>query len=297
MNILILSRSSSLYSTKRLVESSARRGHNVRIVDYMRCYINISCGRPSLYFGDRPIDSADAVIPRIGASVTNYGATIVRQLEILGYFCVNQSSSIVNSRDKLKSIQILSKEGIPLPNTGFSSDNKDMDQVIEKVGSTPLIVKLLQGTQGQGVLLADSKKTAKAIMSAFMQLDAESLVQEFIKESSGVDIRAIVIGDQVVAAMKRVAPEGEFRSNLHQGGHPSPVKLTDFEEKVAIKASRILNLSISGVDFMRTKNGPLVLEVNSSPGLQGIENCTGIDVAMKMILFVEQEMKRIRERN
>ncbi len=297
MNIFILSRSPNLYSTKRLLESFVRRGHNVRIVDYMRCYINISSGKPSLYFEGRRMNPADAVIARIGASVTTYGATIVRQLEILGYYCVNKSSSIVNSRDKLKSIQILSKEGIPLPDTGFSSDDKDMEQVIDKIGSVPLIVKLLQGTQGQGVILAESKKSAKAIMSAFVQLNSDSLVQEFIKESSGVDIRAIVVGDEIVAAMKRVAPAGEFRSNLHQGGHAFPITLTPNEEEIVIKASNILKLSISGVDFMRTKNGPLILEVNSSPGLQGIENCTGIDVAMKMVLFVEQELKRIKRIN
>jgi len=290
MDILILSRSKGIYSTSRLAEAGSHRGHRVRVVDYMRCYMNIATQNPTVYYGGQELGKADAIIPRIGASATSYGTAVVRQFEMMNYYCVNTSNSIINSRDKLKSLQILAKNGISFPNTGFASHTKDIQGVIEKVGTVPLVMKLLQGTQGHGVLLAETRKSAEAVMSAFGQLDADIMVQEFIKESAGTDIRALVIGDQVVASMKRVAPEGEFRSNMHQGGEAHPIKLTEKESLVAVNAVKTLNLSVAGVDFMRSKNGPLVLEVNSSPGLQGIESCSGIDIADKIIDFIENSV-------
>ena len=289
MNILILSRNKNIYSTNRLVEVGSQRGHIVRVIDYMRCYMNITSEKPAVYFGGEFIEEADAIIPRIGASVTSYGTAVVRQFEMMDCYCINSANAILNSRDKLKSLQILTRKGISLPNTGFASHTKDIQRVIEKVGSVPLVMKLLQGTQGHGVVLAETRKAAEAVMSAFRQLDADIMVQEFIKESAGTDIRALVVGNKVVAAMKRIASDGDFRSNVHQGGEAIPVTLTDHEIDVAIKVVKILNLSIAGVDFMRSERGPLILEVNSSPGLQGIENCTGIDVAEKIYHFIEQE--------
>ena len=288
MNILILSRNKNLYSTHRLAEAGAQRGHVVRVVDYMRCYMNITSEKPAVYFGGEALGRADAIIPRIGASVTSYGTAVVRQFEMMDCYCVNSANAILNSRDKLKSLQILARKGISLPDTGFASHTKDIEGVIEKGGSVPLVMKLLQGTQGHGVVLAETRKAAEAVMSAFRQLDADIMVQEFIKESAGTDIRALVVGNQVVAAMRRIASEGEFRSNVHQGGETVAIELTDREVQVAVDTVKILDLSIAGVDFMRSQRGPLVLEVNSSPGLQGIESCTGVDVAAKIYQFIEQ---------
>ncbi len=294
MNILILSRNKNIYSTNRLAEAGNRRGHTVRVVDYMRCYMNIISEKPAVYFGGEALGKADAIIPRIGASVTSYGTAVVRQFEMMDCYCVNSANAILNSRDKLKSLQILAREMISLPDTGFASHTKDIQGVIEKVGSVPLVMKLLQGTQGQGVVLAETRKAAEAVMSAFRQLDADIMVQEFIKESAGTDIRALVVGNEVVAAMRRIASEGEFRSNVHQGGETVAVELSKQEMQVALDAAKILNLSIAGVDFMRSKRGPLVLEVNSSPGLHGIENCTGVDVAAKIYQFIEKEILNSR---
>ena len=290
MNILILSRSQSLYSTNRILEVGLERGHDIRVVDYMRCYMNIESENPLVYYGGESLDNSSVIIPRIGASVTSYGTAVVRQFELMGCYCVNTSDAILNSRDKLKALQILSNRGISLPDTGFASHTKDIEGVIEKVGSVPLVMKLLQGTQGHGVVLAETRKAALAVMSAFRQLDADIMVQEFIKESAGTDIRALVVGDEVVASMRRIAPRGEFRSNLHQGGEMVPIKLTGRERRIAVDAARILKLSIAGVDFMRSERGPLVLEVNSSPGLQGIEACSGVDVAKKIFQFIEKRM-------
>ena len=287
MKIFILSRNSNLYSTSRIVEAGRERGHMVRVIDYMRCFMNITAKKPTVYYGGESLQKADAIIPRIGASNTFYGTAVVRQFETMNCFCVNPSISISNSRDKLRSMQILAEAGINMPVTGFASHTKDIEGVIESVGSTPLVMKLLQGTQGQGIVLAETRKAAESVMSAFRQLDADIMVQEFIKESGGTDIRAFVVGDEVVASMKRIAPEGEFRSNVHRGGTMEKVQLTSEEENMAVNASRILGLSIAGVDLMRSNRGPLILEVNSSPGLQGIETCSEVDVAEKIILHIQ----------
>ena len=287
MNIFILSRNKNLYSTSRLVEAGNKLGHNVRVVDYMRCYMNITSRKPTIFYGGESLGKVDSVIPRIGASNTFYGTAVVKQFEMMDSYCVNTSDAIANSRDKLRSLQILAEAGINMPITGFASHTKDIEGVIESVGSTPLIMKLLQGTQGQGIVLAETRKAAESVMSAFRQLDADIMVQEFIIESGGTDIRAFVVGDEVVASMKRIAPDGEFRSNVHRGGTMEKVQLTSEEENMAVKASRILGLSIAGVDLMRSNRGPLILEVNSSPGLQGIESCSEVDVAEKIILHIQ----------
>ena len=290
MNIFILSRNKNLYSTSRLVEAGNDLGHNVGVVDYMRCYMSIASRKPTIYYGGESLGKVDAVIPRIGASNTFYGTAVVKQFEMMNSYCVNTSDAITNSRDKLRSLQILGEAGINMPITGFVSHTKDIEGVIESVGSTPLIMKLLQGTQGQGIVLAETRKAAESVMSAFRQIDADIIVQEFIKESAGQDVRAFVVGDKVVASMKRIAPEGEFRSNVHRGGTMERIQLTEEEEVLAVNASRILGLSIAGVDLMRSNRGPLILEVNSSPGLQGIEACSRIGVAEKIITFIQNKL-------
>ena len=287
MNIYILSRNKNLYSTSRLVESGKKRGHDVRVIDYMRCYMNNTSHNPIVYYGGQSLSKPDVVIPRIGASNTFYGTAVVRQFEMMDSYCLNPSVSITKSRDKLFSLQILAREGIDMPVTGFASHTKDIKSVIEKVGNGPLVIKLLQGTQGQGIVLAENRKAAESVMIAFRQMDVDIMVQEFIEESSGTDIRAFVVGDKVVAAMRRIAPEGEFRSNVHRGGRTEKIDLTEDEIEMSVNASKILGLSTAGVDLMRSKRGPLILEVNSSPGLQGIETCTGVDVADKIITLVE----------
>jgi len=291
MNIFILSRNKNLYSTSRLVEAGSSMGHNIRVIDYMRCYMNITASKPSIYYGGESLGKVDAVIPRIGASNTFYGTAVVKQFEMMGSYCVNTSDAIANSRDKLRSLQILAETGINMPITGFASHTKDIEGVIESVDSIPLIMKLLQGTQGQGIVLAETRKAAESVMSAFRQLDADIMVQEFIKESGGKDIRAFVVGDEVVASMERTAPEGEFRSNVHRGGTMENISLTAEEVEMAVNASKILGLSIAGVDLMRSNRGPLILEVNSSPGLQGIETCSNKNVAGKIISFIQEKAK------
>ncbi len=288
MNIYILSRNKNLYSTSRLVEAGIKRGHTMRVIDYMRCYMNITSQNPTVYYGGESLGSVDALIPRIGASNTLYGTAVVRQFETMKSYVVNSSISISNSRDKLRSTQILAEAGINMPITGFASHTKDIEGVIESVGSTPLIMKLLQGTQGQGIVLAETRKAAESVMSAFRQLDADIMVQEFIKESAGTDIRAFVVGSKVVASMKRNAPEGEFRSNVHRGSTIQKITLTNEESVIAVNAAKTLGLSIAGVDLMRSERGPLILEVNSSPGLQGIETCSKVDVAKSIILLIEK---------
>ena len=289
MKIFILSRNSNLYSTSRIEEAGRERGHVVRVIDYMRCYMNITSRKPVIYYGGESLKDVDAIIPRIGASNTFYGTAVVRQFETMDCHCLNPSISISNSRDKLRSMQILAEAGINMPITGFASHTKDIEGVIESVGSTPLVMKLLQGTQGQGIVLAETRKAAESVMSAFRQLDADIMVQEYIKESSGTDIRVFVVGNRVVAAMRRVAPDGEFRSNLHRGASVENITLTNEESQIAIRAASILGLNIAGVDLMRSDRGPLILEVNSSPGLQGIETCTNIDIAGQIINFIEKK--------
>ena len=291
MKIAILSRNKNLYSTNRLFNAGTKRGHRIDVIDYLRCYINIGENQTAIYYDGKKLGRYDAVLPRIGASQTSYGTAIVRQFEMIGDFVINKSDAIKSSRDKLRSLQVLAKYGIDMPITGYASHTMDIRDVIEKVGKTPLIMKLLQGTQGNGMVLAETMKAAESVMSAFKQVDADILIQEFIKESSGVDIRVIVVGKKVVAAMQRVAPEGEFRSNVHRGAATKHINLTPEEEEIAIKSTKILGLSVAGVDLMRSKRGPLVLEVNSSPGLQGIELLTGADVAGEIISFIESSLK------
>ena len=290
MRIGILSSNSKLYSTMRLKEAAAKRGHEVRVVDYTRCYMNITSHRPQVLLAGKAL-VFDAVIPRIGASNTFYGAAVVRQFEMMHTYPLNTSQAISRARDKLRALQLLARAGLGLPVTGFARSTKDIDGLIQLVGGAPPIIKLLEGTQGIGVVLAETDKAAESVMAAFIQLDANILVQEFIKEAGGADIRAFVIGDKVVAAMKRQGPEGEFRSNLHRGGTASPVKLTPEERSTAVRSAKILGLRVAGVDMLRSNHGPLIMEVNSSPGLEGIEQSSGKDVAAAIIAYLEKNAK------
>ncbi|HVM40122.1 MAG TPA: 30S ribosomal protein S6--L-glutamate ligase [Acidimicrobiia bacterium] len=288
MKIGILSRKHSLYSTSRLKEAAEERGHQVRVVDYLRCYMNITSRRPSVWYQGEELKDYDAVIPRIGASVTFYGTAIVRQFEVSGVFSVNESQAISRSRDKLRSLQLLARAGVGLPVTGIARSTKDIDGVLDAVGGPPVIVKLIEGTQGKGVVLAETKKAAESVIAAFRQLDGNILVQEYIKESGGADIRAFVVGKRVIAAIKRQGAEGDFRSNIHQGGTAERVKLTPEERAMAVRSARILGLNVAGVDLLRSNHGPVVIEVNSSPGLEGVETATGVDVAGKIVEFIEK---------
>ena len=287
MKIAVLSRDSSLYSTTRLKEAGEARGHEVRIVDYLRCYMNITSRKPQIFFQGKELEGFDAVIPRIGASHTFYGTAVVRQFEMLGTFTPNESQAITRSRDKLRSLQLLARAGIGLPVTGFAHSTKDIDGLLETVGGAPVVVKLLEGTQGVGVVLAETKKAAESVIAAFRQLDANILVQEYIKESGGSDIRAIVVGNRVVAAIKRTGAPGDFRSNLHRGGTAEKIRLTPEERSIAVRAARTVGLNVSGVDLLQSNHGPVVMEVNSSPGLEGVEGATNVDVAGKIIEFLE----------
>ncbi|WP_154224454.1 30S ribosomal protein S6--L-glutamate ligase [Marinicella rhabdoformis] len=291
MKIIILSRGPRLYSTKRLVEAAKQKGHEIRVVDSLRCYMNISSNKPTLHYKGEEISDIDAVIPRIGASVTFYGTAVLRQLEMMGVFPLNESVAITRSRDKLRSLQLLSRKGIGMPVTGFANSPDDIPDLIKMVGGAPLVIKLLEGTQGIGVVLAETKKAAESVIEAFLGLKANIMVQEYIKEAGGADIRCLVVGGKVVAAMKRQAKEGEFRSNLHRGGSATLVKLTPEERKTAVKAAQIMGLNVAGVDLLRAERGPVVMEVNSSPGLEGIESATGKDVAGMIIDFIEKTAK------
>jgi len=286
MKLGILSRKPSLYSTSRLREAALARGHKVRVIDFLRCTMGVRAKDPMVYYKGQPLH-LDAVIPRIGASVTFYGTAVVRQFEMMGVYSTAESQAIVRSRDKLRSMQLLSREGIGLPTTAFARSVKDTHGVIDLVGGAPLIIKLLKGTQGRGVVLAETRKAAESVIDAFRQLNANILVQEFIKEAGGADLRAFVVGERVVASMIRQAAPGEFRSNLHRGGSAQATKLSTQERRTALAAARALGLSIAGVDMVRSARGPLVLEVNSSPGLEGIEGATGIDVAGEVIEYAE----------
>lgn len=288
LNIVILSRNRSLYSTGRLVESAELKGHNVTVLDHLKCDIVIEQDNPTIYYKAEKIENIDAVIPRIGASVTFYGASVVRQFEMMGVATAVESQAFVRSRDKLRSLQILAKSDVGLPKTVFTNYSKEVKKIIDSVGGAPLIVKLLEGTQGYGVVLAPTKKAAESIIEAFHSMKARVIVQEFIEEAKGADIRAFVIGNKVVGAMKRQGKEGEFRSNLHQGGSGELIKLSRREREVALTAAKAMGLSIAGVDLLQSERGPLVLEVNSSPGLEGIEKTTNKDVAGGIIDFVEQ---------
>ncbi len=288
MKIAILSQNPNLYSTKRLREAGEEQGHDLRVVDYLRCYMNITSKKPTIVYRGKPLENFDAIIPRIGASRTFYGTAVVRQFEVMDVFSPNQSQAISRSRDKLRSMQILAREGVGLPITGFAHDAQDIDGLIETVGGAPLVIKLLEGTQGIGVVLAETYQAAKSVIEAFRGLDANILVQEFIKEAGGADLRCFVIGDRVIAAMKRQGAKGEFRSNLHRGGNAVKIDLSPEETDTAIRAARAMGLKVAGVDLLRSNHGPVVMEVNSSPGLEGIEKTTKIDVAGKIIEFVAQ---------
>ena len=291
MNIAILSRKPSLYSTGRLVQAAEGRGHAVRVLDTLRCTIHMGPGGPELHYHGKPVGPFDAVIPRIGASITFYGLAVVRQLEAMNVYCVNGSVAITRSRDKLRAHQLLAKKGIGLPVTGFAHMADSADDLIQAVGGPPLIVKLLEGTQGVGVVLCETKKAAESVIQAFRGMKAYLLVQEFIQEARGSDLRCFVVGDKVVAAMMRKGAEGEFRSNLHRGGSAEAVKITPAERRTAVESAKALGLRVAGVDILRSSRGPLVLEVNSSPGLQGIERATGKDVAGLIVQHIEKHAR------
>lgn len=291
MKIAILSRKKSLYSTTRLCEAIEARGHEAVVVDYLRCYMNITSHRPQVVYQGAPLE-VDAVIPRIGASYTFYGTAVVRQFEMMGTFTVNSSQAISRSRDKLRCLQILGGRGIGLPVTGFLHSGKDVGAVIDSVGGAPLVVKLLEGTQGIGVVLCENRKAAESVIEAFRGLDANILVQEYIKEAGGSDIRAFVVDGKVVAAMRRQGAPGEFRSNLHRGGSAERVKITPEERSTAVRSARAMGLRMCGVDLLRSNHGPVVMEVNSSPGLEGIEEATGIDVASSVVRYIERNAGR-----
>jgi len=290
MNIKILSRNASLYSTKRLVEAAKKRKHDVQVIDPLKCDLVIEKRNPNIYYKGEYILDTDAIIPRIGASVTFYGTAVVRQFEMMGAFSTIDSEALVRSRDKLRSLQVLSRAKIGLPKTVFTNYSRDVNGVIQQVGGTPLVIKLLEGTQGLGVVLAETKNAAKSVIEAFNGLQARVIVQEFIKEAKGADIRVFVVDGHVVGAMKRQGKEGEFRSNLHQGGSAEVIELTDEEEIAAIKAAKAMRLGVAGVDLLQSSRGPLILEVNSSPGLEGIEKATGKDIAKSIIQYIEKNV-------
>lgn len=288
MRVAILSRNTKLYSTRRLVEAAEQRGHDVHVLDHLKCYMDIASHDPAIHYRGKELDPFDAVIPRIGASVTFYGSAVVRQFEMMGTYCLNESVAITRSRDKLRSLQILSRAGIGLPVTAFAHSTDATSQLIEIVGGAPLVVKLLESTHGNGVVLCETRSAAEAIIEAFRGLNANFLVQEYVKEAGGADIRCLVIGNKVVAAMKRQAKADEFRSNLHRGGAASLIRLTPEERSTAVRAAQRMGLNVSGVDILRSNHGPVVLEVNSSPGLEGIEVATGHDIAGQIIRFIER---------
>lgn len=292
MNIVILSCDSTLYSCRRLRAAAERRGHRVEVIDPLSCYMNINPAAPTIHYRGRQLACYDAVIPRIGSAITFYGSAVLRQFELLGCYSLNESAAITRARDKLHSLQLLARQGIDLPITGFAHSPDDTGDLIELVGGAPLVVKLVEGTQGIGVVLAETRQAAESVIDAFRGLKAHILVQEYVREAQGRDIRCLVIGGQVVAAIERQAKAGEFRSNLHRGGTARKVSITAQERTVAIKAAATLGLDIAGVDILRADRGPLVMEVNASPGLEGIETATGLDIAEMMIAYIEQRAAR-----
>ncbi len=296
MKIAVLSTNKNLYSTKRLIEAGRKRDHEMVVINHKRCYMNITSHNPGIHFAGRPIEGVDAVIPRIGASVSFYGTAVVRQFEMMGVYSVNESVAITRSRDKLRASQLLSRKGIGLPITGFANSPDDTDDLLDFVGGAPVVIKLLEGTQGVGVVLAETKKAAESVIEAFRGLGANFMVQEFIKEAGGADIRCFVIGDKVVASMKRQGKEGEFRSNLHRGGSATLIKITPEERSTAVRSARVMGLNVAGVDLLRSNHGPVVMEVNSSPGLEGIEKATEKDVASMVIEFIEKNAKQGKTR-
>jgi ribosomal protein S6--L-glutamate ligase len=287
MKIALLSRNRRLYSTRRLVEAAEARGHKVQVIDVLRCYMNIQPGNPEIWYRGKRLERFDAVIPRIGASVTFYGTAVVRQFEMQDVYTLNESVAIARARDKLRALQLLARKGVGLPRTAFAHAPDDTEGVMQLVGGAPMVIKLIEGTQGEGVVLAETANAASSVIEAFRGLDAYFLVQEFVREAQGCDIRCLVVGDEVVAAMQRTACSGEFRSNLHRGGSASPVEITAAERRTALRAAKIMGLNVAGVDLLRSASGPMVMEVNSSPGLEGIETASGIDIAERIIAFIE----------
>lgn len=296
MKIGILSRNKELYSTSQLVKEAEKRGHQVEVIDYLRCYMNITSLNPTVVYGDRELSDFDAIIPRIGATYTFYGTAVVRQFEMMKTFSINSSIGISRSRDKLRCLQILARKGVGLPVTGFAHSPKDVKGIIDVVGGAPLVIKLLEGTQGIGVVLAETRKAAGSVIEAFRGLDANILVQQYVKEANGEDIRCFVVGEKVVASMMRKAPEGEFRSNLHRGGKSLKVKISSEERRTAIQAAKEMGLNVAGVDLLRSSTGPVVMEVNSSPGLEGIEKASGISVAGKIYDYIERNVESGKKR-
>lgn len=290
MKIAIFSRDGSLFSCQRLREAAESRGHKVDVIDPLSCYMNINCESPAIHYRGRRLSAYDAVIPRIGTAITFYGTAVLRQFEVLGSYPLNDSAAITRARDKLHSLQLLAREGIDLPVTGFADSPDDTGDLIEMVGGAPLVVKLIEGTQGIGVVLAETPQAAKSVIDAFRGLKAQFLVQEYIQEAQGRDIRCLVIGGKVAGAIERQAQPGDFRSNLHRGGTARKVAISARERAIAIKAASTLGLQVAGVDILRAKRGPLVMEVNASPGLEGIETATGIDIAGMMINHIEQQV-------
>ncbi len=288
MKIAILTRGPKLYSTRRLVEAAVHHGHEVQLINPLRCYMNIISHNPTIHYRGEALPKFDAVFPRIGASITFYGTALVRQFEMMGIYCVNRSMGITRSRDKLRCLQLLSSKGLGLPITGFSHSPGDIKDLIKMVGGAPLVIKLLEGTQGIGVVLAETEKAAESVIEAFLGLKVNIMAQEYIKESRGADLRCFVVGGKVIAAMQRQAKPGDFRSNIHRGGRSNIIELTDEEKKTAITAAKLMGLNVAGVDMLRSERGPLILEVNSSPGLEGIEKTTGINVAASIIEFIEK---------
>ena len=284
----MLARNAGLYSHKRLVAAARARGHEIEVVDTLKCYMNIASHRPEVRYKGRNLEGFDAVIPRIGASVTLYGLAVLRQFEMMGVYPLSESVAIGRSRDKLRALQLLSRKGIGLPVTAFAHVTSQADDLIDMVGGTPLIVKLLEGTQGIGVVIAETRTSAKSMIEAFGGVEANIMVQEFIKEANGQDVRAFVIGGKVVASMERKGAPGDFRSNLHRGGKAKTVKITPEERSTAVRAAKILGLNVCGVDMLRSNHGPVVMEVNSTPGLEGIETATGKDIAGMIIEFLEK---------
>lgn len=290
MKIIILSRQPALYSTRRLIEVGTEMGHEMQVVDHLKCNIEIEKKSPKVYYNGAYLENVDAIIPRIGASVTFYGTAVVRQFEMMQVFSAVESQALVRSRDKLRSLQLLARAGVGLPKTIFTNFSKNVGHVIDSVGGAPVVLKLLEGTQGLGVILADTQNAAGSVMEAFNGLEARIIVQEFIKEAGGADIRAFIVDGEVVGAMKRQGKEGEFRSNLHRGGSANIIELSEEEEHTALIAAKAMGLGVAGVDMLQSSSGPLVLEVNSSPGLEGIEKATGTNIAAKIIRYVEKNV-------
>lgn len=291
MRIAILSRQPKLYSTRRLVEAAKQGGHEVHVIDTLHCYMNINAQNPTVHYKGKVLPHFDIVIPRIGASITFYGTAVLRQFEMMGVSALNGSMAITRSRDKLRSMQLLSRRGIGLPTTSFADSPDDIDDLINMVGGAPLVIKILEGTQGVGVVLAETLQAARSSLAAFMGMKAYIMAQEYIKEAEGADIRCFVVDGKVIAAMKRQAQAGEFRSNLHQGGQATLIDISDAERDMAVRATKILGLNVAGVDLLRSNRGPLVMEVNSSPGLAGIEKVTRLNIAEMIIEFAEQRAK------